>query len=106
MDFDTQGAGAESLARVAADALIVVLAGEAARKGLDKAVAAALDAAVSDGELALKPGKALLLHRVPKVAAARLVFAVAADGSPKAFHKALGAALGLLAVKLATEARS
>ena len=96
MDFDTQVAAADGLSRIPADALVVVLAGEAGRKGLDKAVAAALDAALADGELALKPGKQVLLHRVPKVAAARLVFAVAADGSAKAFHKALGAALALL----------
>jgi leucyl aminopeptidase len=75
---------------------VVVLAGEAGRKGLDKAVAAALEAALADGELALKPGKVVLLHRVAKVAAPRLVLAVAADASPKAFHKALGASLALL----------
>jgi leucyl aminopeptidase len=96
MDFDTQVAAADGLARVQADALVVVLCGDAPRKGLDKAVAAALDSALADGELALKPGKSVLLHRAPKLAAARLVFAVAADGTPKAFHKALGAALALL----------
>jgi leucyl aminopeptidase len=96
MDFDTQVAAADGLARVSADALVVVLAGESGRKGLDKAVAAALESALADGEFALKPGKAVLLHRVPKVAAPRLAFAVATDGSPKAFHKALSAALTLL----------
>ena len=96
MDFDTQAASADRLAQVRADALVVVMAGEAGRKGLDKALAAALDAALADGELAFKPGKAVLLHRVPKVTAPRLVFSVAADGSPKAFHKALGTALALL----------
>jgi leucyl aminopeptidase len=96
MDFDTQVAAGDALAKVSADALVVVLAGEAARKGLDKTVAGALESALADGELALKPGKVVLLHRVPKVAAPRLVFAVAADGSPKAFHRAIGAALALL----------
>ena len=96
MDFDTQVAAADGLAQVSADALVVVLAGEVARKGLDKPVAGALESALADGELALKPDKLVLLHRAPKVAAPRLVFAVAADGSPKAFHKALAAALALL----------
>ncbi|MFM7533432.1 MAG: M17 family peptidase N-terminal domain-containing protein, partial [Rubrivivax sp.] len=96
MNFDTQAAAAESLARVAADALVVVLVGEAARKGLDKPVGAALDAALADGEFAFKAGKAVLLHHPPKVAAPRLVLAAAADASPKAFHKALAAALALL----------
>ena len=96
MDFDTQAASGGTLSRVQADALVVVLAGEAGRNGLDKAVDAALAHALADGECALKPGKAVLLHRVARVAASRLVFTVAADGSPKAFHKALGAALALL----------
>ena len=96
MDFDIQVAAADGLSRVQADALVVVLAGEAAPKGLDKAVAAALESARSDGEFALKPGKVVLLHRAAKLNAPRLVLAVAADGSPKAFHKAVAAALGLL----------
>ena len=96
MDFDTQVAAGDALARIAADALVVVLAGEGARKGLDKAVTAALESALADGEFAFKPGKAVLLHRVARVAAPRLVFAMAADGSPKAFHKAVATALALL----------
>jgi leucyl aminopeptidase len=96
MDFSSIAASAAGLSRVEADALVVVLAGEQVPAGLDKAVATALQAAVDGGDLELKTGKTLLLHRVPRVHAARLAFAVAADGTPKAFLKAVTAAFGLL----------
>ncbi|MFZ4650009.1 MAG: leucyl aminopeptidase [Rubrivivax sp.] len=96
MNFDTLAAPAAGLGRVAADALVVVLAGEAGRSGLDRTLDACLSGVLADGELALKPGRSLLLHRAPKVAATRLVWAVAADGSARAFHKAVAAALALL----------
>src|SRR5512137_1813348 len=96
MDFNTLVAGPAGLSRVAADALLVVLVGDAAPKGLDKALSAALAASVDAGDIAFKPGKTLLLHRVPRVDAARVAFATAADGSAKAFAKAAASGLGLL----------
>ena len=96
MDFNTQASALAGLSRVAADALVVVIVGDKAPAALDKAVAAALTAAVDAGDLELKPGKTLLLHKAAKVQAARLLLATAADGSAKAFHKAVGAAMGVL----------
>jgi leucyl aminopeptidase len=96
MDFNTRVADPGSLSRVSADALLVVLVGDAAPRGLDKLLAAALAASVGAGDFAFKPGKTLLLHRVPRVDAARVVFATAADGSAKAFAKAAASGLGLL----------
>jgi leucyl aminopeptidase len=96
MNFNTQAAALSGLSKVVTDALVVVLVGDRVPEGLDKAVASALDQAIEAGELALKPGKSLLLHRAARVVAPRLLLATAADGSAKAFHKALGVALGAL----------
>lgn len=64
--------------------------------GLDRGVQSALDAALEGGDLEIKTGRNVLLHRPPRVAAARLVFAVSADASPKAVAKALAGALALV----------
>jgi leucyl aminopeptidase len=96
MDFNTLVAAPGGLSRVAADALLVVLVGKAAPAGLDKVVGAVIEAAVNGGDFAFASGKAMLLHRVPRLAAQRLVFATASDGSPKAFAKALASGLGLI----------
>ena len=96
MDFNIQAALASGLSRVQADALVIVLVGTAVPAALDKNLAAALSTAVEAGDLTLKPGQTLVLHRVAKVQAARVVFTTAADGSAKAFHKAVGAAMSAL----------
>jgi len=96
MDFNTLASAPSGLSRLAADALVVVVVGESVPAGLDKTVAAALSASVEAGDLALKPGKTLMLHRVPRVQAPRVVFTTAGDASAKAFHKAVGAAMGVL----------
>jgi leucyl aminopeptidase len=98
MDFDALElpSGMAGCARQVADALLVVLTPAGAAPALDKPVAAALQAALAAQDLELKAGKTLLLHRVGRVTAPRLVFAVAADGAPKAFQKAVQAGLGLL----------
>jgi leucyl aminopeptidase len=80
----------------AADALVVVATPAGLPKGLDKAVVAALEAAVAQGELAWKAGRSVLLHQPAKLAAQRLVAVVAADLSPAAVHKAVAAAVNLL----------
>jgi leucyl aminopeptidase len=105
IEFKAQALPAGGLESVAADALLVVLCGEAPARheALGAAIAAALDEAIADGDLEAKPGKALLLRRVPGVKAKRLAFAFAADGSPAAVRKAIAAALAL--VKAAGVAR-
>jgi leucyl aminopeptidase len=96
MDFKTQVTGAAGLAGVVADALLVVVASPALPAALDKPLAAALGAAIDDGDFVFKAGHTLLLHRVAGVKAQRVVFAAAADGSVKSFRKALAAGMSVL----------
>jgi leucyl aminopeptidase len=97
MDFRTQTLAAGGLSAVAADALLVVVVGDAVPASLDGPLAGALQEAVNQGDLKLKAGASLYAHRVAGVKAARVVFAVAADAGAKAFKAAVGA--GVAAVK-------
>ena len=96
MDFNTLTPGKTGWAGVQADALLVVVAGEAVPAGLDAPLAAALDAAVSAGDFAFKEGRTLYLHRPGGVKVPRLVFAWAADASAKALRKAVAAGVAPL----------
>ncbi|MEW6705505.1 MAG: leucyl aminopeptidase [Pseudomonadota bacterium] len=96
MDFRTLTPGAGGLAAVAADALLVVTVGDALPSSLEAPLSAALKDAVDQGDLALKAGRSLYLHRVPGVKAGRVVFAVAGDASTKAFKAAAVAGLSAL----------
>ena len=97
MDFKTQVIGAGAVAGVAADALLVVLAGTAVPEGLDGPLASVLNAAVKAGDFAFKAGSLLYVHGMADVKAARVVFTCALDGTAKAFRKAI--ASGVVAVK-------
>jgi len=94
MDFRLQTLAAGGLAGLAADALLVVVVGDAVPASLDAPLAAALKDAVAQGDLALKAAKSLYLHRVAGVKATRVAFSVAGDGSAKAFKAALASGLG------------
>ena len=94
MDFRSLVAARGALSAVVADALVVVVAGELKEQTLDKPLADALQDAVNQGDLQWKPGRVLYLHRLAGVKAGRVVFAVAADGTPKAWRTALQAAMG------------
>ncbi len=96
MDFKTQIIGAGALAEQAADALLLVIAGTALPEGLDDTIADVLGQSVAAGDLSLKAGQCLYAHRVAGVKAARVLVAVAADGSPKCVAKAAGVALATL----------
>ncbi len=96
MDFRPLVSPRSDLAGLAADALVVVLHGDARDPALDATVAAAIDDAVAQGDLQFKPGRTLYLHRPVGLRAARLVVAVGGPASPKAFKTALAAALGTL----------
>jgi leucyl aminopeptidase len=96
MDFRHQVTGRDALAGASVYALLVVLVGEAIDQGLDPAVARLVRDAVDAGDLALKKGKALYLHRPAGLKAARLALAVAGDDSPKAVKAATAQALGLV----------
>ena len=79
MDFRTQVVAAGAASRVACDALLVLVGGDALPAGLDEALSVAIKDALRDGDLALKAGKSLYLHRVAGVKARRLSFVWAAD---------------------------
>jgi leucyl aminopeptidase len=94
MDFRSLIAARGALSGVVADALVVVVAGELKQQALDKPLADALQDAVNQGDLQWKPGRVLYLHRAAGLKAPRVVVAVAADGTAKAFRTAVQAALG------------
>jgi leucyl aminopeptidase len=93
MDFNTLVPGKAGLSAVGADALLVVVTGNAVPEALDAALAGVLTASAADGDFGFKAGQVLYVHRVPGVKAARVAFAGAADASIKAWRKALAAGL-------------
>jgi leucyl aminopeptidase len=95
MDFRFQAIVAGASAH-AADALLVVVAGEQAATGLDKPLAALYADALEHGDFELKAGRCLYLHRPVGVKAPRLAFAAAANATPKAFRAAVAAGVGAL----------
>ncbi len=97
MDFKSVTLGQAGLANLSADALLVVVAGTTMPQDVDAAVAGVLKDAVKNGDLELKVGRALYVHRPAELKAQRLVLAVAADDSAKSFKSA--ATAGIAAVK-------
>ncbi|HEY1132792.1 MAG TPA: leucyl aminopeptidase [Roseateles sp.] len=93
MDFKIQTAELDSLAGVGADALIVVLGGEALPKGLDAAVAKQVQSAIKLGDFALKGGQALTLTQAEGIKAPRLVLAASGKTTLAAARAALAAGL-------------
>ena len=96
MDFRLQKSAANAVAETVADALIVIAGGDAPKALADARIAALVSDAVASGDFAFKAGRTLYLHRAAGVTAPRLVVAAAAGETPKAFRKALSAALGVL----------
>jgi leucyl aminopeptidase len=97
MDFEFKAAAAGELAALAADALLVVVGGNAVPRALDRALASVLDDAVAQGDFEFKAQRCLYVHRPADAACARLAFVAAADASAKAFKTAVAA--GLTALK-------
>lgn len=93
LDFRTQTLAAGGLAGVSADALLLVTIGDSLPADLDAPLAGVLKDAVAQGDLALKAGRSLYLHRVPGVKA-RVAVAVAGDASARAFKTAVAAGVG------------
>lgn len=96
MDFRSLVTSPDKLAATAADALLVVVTSDAKKHPLPAPLKAALDDAVAAGDLALKAGRTLYLHRPAATKIARLLFAVAADEGAKAFKAAVAAGLAQL----------
>ena len=89
MDFQHHISLRSELAGLACDALVLVVVGDKVDKALGGALGAALSDAVAQGDLALKSGKTLYLHRPAGVKAPRVVFSVAAANTAKAFRSAV-----------------
>jgi leucyl aminopeptidase len=96
MDLRSLVPGVTGLAGVAADALVLVVAGSEAQQTLEPPLAALLSEGLKGGDFEFKPGRTLYLHRPAGLKAPRLVLAAATDATPKAFKSAVVAALGLL----------
>ena len=96
MDFRTQVAADAAVARFAADGLLLVVAGEVIPAGIAAPLASALDDAVRGGDLILKAGKSLYLHRVAGIKAKRVAIAVAGNAGAKSIKAALSGGLALL----------
>ena len=88
MDFGHRIVTAQSLGKLEVDGLILVVAGESIDPGLGAPLVNLLTDAVEQGDLTLKKGKTLYLHRPAGVAAKRVVVSVAADTSAKSFKAA------------------
>lgn len=89
MDFRHQISPPGALAGQPFDSLVIVVSDTAPDATTAPALATLMADAVSQGDLVLKKGKTLFVHRPVGVASARVVFSVAADASPKAFKSAV-----------------
>ncbi len=89
MDFRQQISSPNSLSSLTADALLLVLAGEAIDAGLDAKLATPLNDALAHEDLKLKAGSCLYLHRLPGVKAPRVVAAAMGGSGVKAFKAAV-----------------
>ena len=96
MDFKTKVAAVADAGSLAGDALLLVLAGPSVPDALTGGLGDAVRHAVKAGDLTLKAGQALYLHRVEGVKAGRVAVAVAADASTKAVCRAAVAAVNLV----------
>ena len=96
MDFRHQISPTSDLASTACDALLVVVTSAAVDAEFSAPLAAALADALALGDLSLKAGKSLYVHRPAGVKATRLVFAVAGADTVKAFKAAVAAGINQL----------
>jgi leucyl aminopeptidase len=96
MDFKTLTTTPEDLATLRGDALLAVVPADKAHWRLPRPLADAVQDAVKQGDLELKGGKTLYLHRPAGLSAARVAVSVAGGGDLKAFKAAVAAGLALL----------
>jgi|JI9StandDraft_2_1071091.scaffolds.fasta_scaffold48094_2 leucyl aminopeptidase len=96
MDARIQTVSVDKLANVAADALVLVLAGDSAPAQLDPAIAQALKLALKLGDFDWKAGKATTLVGATGVKPARLVLSAAGKPALKSAKAALLAGLAQL----------
>ena len=83
MDFRLQTLARGAYSAATTDALILVLAGDAASLVLDDALKAVVQDAVGKGDFEIKAGRSLYIHRPAGVKAPRLVLVGAKDASDR-----------------------
>ena len=93
MDFRHQIAAPEALAGIVCDALLLVVRLDGLGALLDPAVAGLVTEAVEARDFQFKADRTLYLHRPVGVKASRLVVTAVVDATPRAFRKAIAAAL-------------
>jgi leucyl aminopeptidase len=93
MDFKTQPMPSGGLSEIAADALLVVMVGNAAPPTLDKTVTTLLADAVAQGDFEFKPNRCLYVHRPVGLKSGRLALVCAPNDSAKAFKAAVASGL-------------
>ena len=96
MNFKALVPGSGGAASVAADAMLVVVHGDAVPASLGKVLGQALQQSIDAGDYSCKPGKMAWTAGAAGVKARRLVFVHAADASATAFRRAVAAGLVLL----------
>ena len=96
MDFRHQISATQDLASTTCDALLVVVTSAALAPEFSAPLAAALADALAQGDLSLKAGKSLYVHRPAGVKATRLVFSVAGADTVKAFKAAVAVGVSQL----------
>ena len=96
MDFRHQISSPDALAGLTCDALVLVVTGDSVDRALDAKLAAALGDALAQGDLSLKAGKSLYLHRPAGVRAARVAFVAAGGTTVKAFKAAVASGINLV----------
>ncbi len=89
MDFRHQISTPGTLAGQPFDSLVIVVTNSVSDVAMAPSLAGLMAEAVAQGDLVLKKGKTLFVHRPADLASARVVFSVAADASPKAFKAAV-----------------
>ncbi len=96
MDFRHQISSPDALASQTCDALVLVVTGDAVDPALDAPLAAALSDALAHGDLTLKAGKSIYIHRPAGIRAARVAFVAAGGSTVKAFKAAVANGIKLV----------
>ncbi len=94
MDFRHHVSSPGALSSLTADALLLIVTVDGVDAELDEKLASPLSEAMAQGDLQLKAGRSLYLHRVAGVKASRILVSVAASATPKAFKAAVAKAFG------------
>ena len=96
MDFRHQISSPEALAGLTCDALVLVVTGASVDPTLDAPLAAVLSDAIAQGDLSLKAGKGIYVHRPAGIRAARVAFVAAGGSTVKAFKAAVANGINLV----------